>query len=86
MVHAFFGGALMLVVSALVFVLFYPLLVTMLGGADIGDVETIKKLSKNVPVAGRLISIMLDYAAVGIRYVLRGVRITIPKHQRCKFP
>jgi O-antigen/teichoic acid export membrane protein len=67
MVHAFFSGALMLVVSALVFVLFYPLLVTMLGGADIGDVETIKKLSKNVPVAGRLMSIMLDYAAVGIR-------------------
>ena len=63
----FFGGALMLIVSALVFVLLYPLLVTLLGGADAGDVETIKKLSKNVPLAGGVIGRVLDYAAVGIR-------------------
>ena len=67
LLHIFFGGILMLIAAALAFVLLYPLLITLLGGADIGDVETIKKLSKNVPVAGKLMSIMLDYAAVGIR-------------------
>ena len=65
--HAFISGALMLIASAFVFVLLYPLLITLLGGADIGDVETIRKLSKNVPVVGGLMTIMLDYAAVGIR-------------------
>ena len=65
--HVFFGGVLMLAIAAIVFVLLYPPLVTMLGGADIGDIETIKKLSKNIPVIGNIMEVMLNYAAVGIR-------------------
>ncbi len=66
-VSAFFGGIALLVVSAVIYLLAYPPLVTLLGGADVGDIETIKKLSRGVPFIGKMIGIMLDYAAVGIR-------------------
>lgn len=65
--HIFFGGILMLAAAALVFVLLYPPLVTLLGGADAGDIETIKKLSKNIPFIGRLMAAVLNYAAMGVR-------------------
>jgi stage V sporulation protein B len=65
--YLFFSGALLLVSAAVVFLVLYPLASVLIGGADKGDINTIKELSKTIPLVGGLLGLFTDYANLVVR-------------------
>ncbi len=61
------NGIMLLVLAAAGFCILYPLISVIMGGADKGDTNTIKELSKGIPVAGRAMFILAEYADLVIR-------------------
>ena len=64
LLYPFLGGAVLLASVAIIYLLLYPLLATLLKGADIGDINTIKELSRSIPLAGSVLRALADYAAL----------------------
>lgn len=60
----FFSGYVLLILAALFFLIAYPLIVTVIGGMDRGDIETIKALSKSIPFVGGLLGMFMNYPAM----------------------
>ncbi len=60
----FIGGIPLLVSAAIGFVIAYPILAVLLGGADKADLETIRSLSKSIPLIGWILRMFVNYAAI----------------------
>ncbi len=61
------GGWVLLALAAIGFLIIYPIVAVILGGAEKGDISTIKELSKGIPLAGPLLSVFADYAGVVVK-------------------
>ena len=61
------GGFALMIAAALGFLVLYPLLVVLLGGVDKSDLNTIKSLSKSIPIAGFALNLLADYANMVVR-------------------
>jgi O-antigen/teichoic acid export membrane protein len=62
--YLFFSGIPLLVSAAAIYLVLYPLLATALRGADRGDVNTIKELSRGIPLVGGALRLLMDYASL----------------------
>lgn len=61
------GGIGLLAVGAALVLAAYPLLAVFTGGADIGDINTLKELSHSIPSLGIVLRMLADYASIAIR-------------------
>jgi O-antigen/teichoic acid export membrane protein len=57
-----FGGVSLLVAGVILFLILYPLISTLIGGIDRGDIATIKAISKEIPLVGVILEIIANYA------------------------
>ena len=48
----------------MVYILLYPPLAALLKGADIGDINTIRELSKSIPLVGWVLRALVGYAGI----------------------
>lgn len=62
-----FNGIILLILAAALFLVLYPLVSALAGGVDKTDMSTIKDLSREIPLVGMVMGIMVDYAALVIR-------------------
>ena len=62
-----FSGILLLVFAVIGFCILYPLAAVALGGADRGDISTLKDISRGIPIVGHVLSFFADYANMVIR-------------------
>ncbi len=62
-----FSGILLLVSAAVVFLVLYPLVSALVGGVDRGDINTVKELSKSIPLVGGIMGMLTSYAGLVIR-------------------
>ncbi|MDE1767795.1 MAG: oligosaccharide flippase family protein [Candidatus Micrarchaeota archaeon] len=60
------GGVPLLAISFVGILVSYPLLAVLLGGADQGDINTIKQLSSGIPLVGMAIDMLANYASMVI--------------------
>ncbi|MCL4365511.1 MAG: oligosaccharide flippase family protein [Candidatus Marsarchaeota archaeon] len=58
------GGIPLLISAAIGFIVTYPILAVLSGGADKADLETIRTLSNSVPFVGGLLRVFVNYAAL----------------------
>ena len=65
--YLLFNGFLLLALAAVGFGILYPLASAATKGADRGDIETIKTLSKGIPLVGRVLALFADYASMVMR-------------------
>ena len=64
LLYPFLSGAVLLASVAMVYILLYPPLAALLKGADIGDINTIRELSKSIPIVGGVLRALVDYAGI----------------------
>ena len=65
--YLFLSNVLLLAGATVIYMLFYPILATLLKGADRGDINTIKEISIGIPFVGRALAAIANYAEIGLR-------------------
>ena len=65
--YLFLSNALLLAGAVITYILLYPILATLLKGADRGDINTIKEISIGIPFVGRALAAIANYAEIGLR-------------------
>ena len=60
------SGVLLLIVAVLAFIVLYPIACVLLRGAERSDIETIRELSKSIPVFGPALKFLMDYAGKAV--------------------
>ena len=65
--YSFFSGIALLAAAGVAFIVLYPLAVVIAGGADVGDISTIKSLSEGIPFVGSVVAGLAEYASMMIR-------------------
>lgn len=61
------SGILLLICAGIGFLVLYPPISVLLGGADKADISTIKALTKEIPAVGGIIRLAVDYAGAALR-------------------
>lgn len=61
------SGILLLICAGIGFIILYPLVSVLVGGADKADISTIKTLTKGIPAVGLVMRLVVDYAGVALR-------------------